>query len=158
MARETVERTDATPTTTSYVDADQAGWFRAAGRILPVVAVAAVAVQVFGLYRAGGPPEAGLFPGVDKVQHLLGFAIPVFLVLLTRWWPRRDRPAGLTRRFGVVVTVVFLAQALVSELVQAFFLPMRSGDPLDGLADSLGISLGWAGFWLVTRTLRRRRG
>lgn len=158
MARETVERTDATSGTPSFVDRAPVGWIRAAGRILPVLAVMAIAVQCFGLYRAGGPPEAGLFPGVDKVQHLLGFAVPVFLVLTTRWWPRPGRPAGLSRRSGIVVTVVFLAQALVSELVQGFFLLLRSGDPFDGLADALGVALGWAAFLFLTRTLGRRRG
>lgn len=158
MTRETVGRTDATSGTTSYLDGTPAGWLRAAGAILPVLAVVAVAVQLFGLYRAGGPPEAGVFPGVDKVEHLLGFAVPLVLVLLTAWWPRNGGSAGISRRFGVVVTVVFVAQAVVSELVQAALLPMRSGDPLDAVADSLGLILGWGCFALLTRALGRRCG
>lgn len=158
MTRETTEQTDATPGTTSNDDGIPAGWLRSAGRFLPVVTVAAVAVQFFGLYRAGGPLEAGLFPGVDKIEHLLGFAVPLLLVLLTRWWPRSGRPAGISRLFTIVVTAVFLAQAVISEVVQGLFLPMRSGDPLDAIADSLGIASGWTAFWLVTRTRGPRRG
>ncbi len=88
----------------------------------------AVAVQLVVLYApsTGGP---ALFPQADKVVHLLVFLVPVALALV----------AGFRRR---LVVAVFAAQAVLSEVVQAVFLPYRSGDPLDAVADLTGVALG----------------
>ncbi len=90
--------------------------------------VLAVAVQLVVLYApsTGGP---ALFPQADKVVHLLVFLVPVALALV----------AGLRRW---VVVAVFATQAVLSEVVQAVFLPHRSGDPLDAVADLTGVALG----------------
>ena len=46
-----------------------------------------------------------------------------------------------------------IANAAVSELVQHYVLPHRSGDAYDSVADLVGVTLGaWAGF----RAVRRR--
>jgi hypothetical protein len=88
----------------------------------------AVVVQLVVLYspEGGGPP---LFPGFDKVVHVLVFLVPVALALL----------AGLPRW---LVVAVFGAQALLSEVVQGALLPHRSGDPWDAVADLTGVALG----------------
>ena len=100
-----------------------------AGRAgLLVLLALAVAVQVVVLYA----PEGGgaqLFPNVDKVVHVVVFLVPVALALL----------AGFRR---TVVVLVFAAQAVISELVQALLLPHRSGDVLDVVADLTGVALG----------------
>ena len=59
--------------------------------------------------------------------HFLGFAIPSTLavLLIRRWWP----------------VAVFAANAVVSELVQHFFLPNRAGDPTDLLAEKTVLDL-----------------
>lgn len=69
-------------------------------------------------------------PGSDKVVHLLLFAA---LAATARWC------------FGALlpVLVAVAAYAPVSELVQALLLPGRSGDPLDVVADLVGVALGW---------------
>ncbi len=87
-----------------------------------------VAVQLVVLYspEGGGP---ALFPQADKVVHLGVFLVPVALAVV----------AGLRRW---VVGAVFATQAVLSEVVQAVFLPHRSGDPLDALADLTGVALG----------------
>ena len=98
------------------------GWWR---RLLWVALAAAVAVHFYGLYLPGEPGEVDLFMNADKVWHFLGFAIPSTLavLLIRRWWP----------------VAVFAANAVVSELVQHFFLPNRAGDPTDLLADLSGL-------------------
>ena len=54
------------------------GWHFAA-----VAAVLAVLLQLWGLYRVAGPPQPPWFPFADKVEHAVGFALPVLLILLT---------------------------------------------------------------------------
>lgn len=120
-------------------------------RALVVLAALAVAVHLFGLYRPAGPPSPSWFPHADKLEHLVGFGAPVFLILITRW---RTGPAGrraLTRRFSWVVVGVFALHAVVSELIQHFFYTARTGDPLDVLADWTGVAVGAVLAMLVVR-------
>ncbi len=82
----------------------------------------------------------------DKIVHPLLFLVPVVVGAL---W---------SRRLGLVA-VAFTLHAPVSELIQHFLLPHRSGDPWDAAADLLGVLLGilvvtWA--WAPSR--RRRSG
>ena len=77
--------------------------------------------------RASGPQ--GLV-GADKIVHAgLFAAISVAVVL---------RFGHGVRWMGPVA-----AYAVGSELIQAFFLPTRSGDLLDVLADLVGAAAGW---------------
>ncbi len=96
---------------------------------LVVAAAAAVLVQLVVLYVPTAP-GVPLFPGADKVIHLLVFAVPVLLLLLAGAEPR-------------VVVGVLALHAGVSEVVQGALLPDRSGDPVDALADLAGVALGW---------------
>ncbi|QGN59303.1 VanZ family protein [Nostocoides sp. HKS02] len=77
----------------------------------------------------------------DKVVHVLLFLVPTVLGLL----------AGLRPTWVVVGLAV---HAPVSELVQHFFLPHRSGDIWDAVADLTGVLLG-VGMVLVRGTRRR---
>lgn len=99
----------------------------------------AVLVQLVVLYAPSGP-GAGPFPHSDKVVHVTVFLVPVFVALA----------AGMTRW---LVVAVFGAHAVVSEVVQAWVLPTRSGDVWDVVADLVGVSLG-VGLWLVVARLR----
>lgn len=108
----------------------------------------AVVVQQIGLYGPSGPVQRW-FPSADKLQHAIGFALPMFLVLLTsQIYAAR---AGRTLRPLEVAAVagVFAVNAVVSELVQARPGSGRSGDPVDAVADLIGIGLGWAAFRLL---------
>jgi hypothetical protein len=91
---------------------------------------AACAGQLFVLYWPGSPGP-GLFPYSDKLVHLLVFGL---VAVLGRWVGLRP----------VVLGSVLAAHAVVSEVVQATVLPARSGDPLDALADLVGVGLGLA--------------
>jgi VanZ family protein len=58
-----------------------------------------------------------------------------------------------------VVVAVFAAQAVLSEVVQGLFLPHRSGDVLDAVADLTGVALGVVvGTWLLGALQSRAAG
>jgi len=124
------------------------GWHLAA-----LGAVFAVLVQLWGLYRVAGPPQPPWVPFADKVEHAVGFAVPVLLILLAialrgpmSWqWPNM--------RTGVFVVAIFAAHGVVSELVQHQWYRYRTGDPLDVLADWVGITVGM----LLIRLILLRR-
>lgn len=110
-------------------------------RWLPALTVLAVAVHLIALYQPGSPDDVLGFdiPGADKLAHVLLFAVPVWLL------------SRLTGRIWLVAGV-FAANAVVSELVQHWFLPHRSGDPLDLLANLFGIVVA---AWVLRRQRQR---
>ena len=127
----------------------------------PVVAVAAglaVVGQLVGLYLPRSP-GAGWFPGADKLQHAVAFALPVVLI---PWADAlRRRAGGRPPRARVLVLVVWISvgHAVVSELVQHTAYADRVGDPLDVLADWSGVAVGGvlAGLGLALRQGGQRR-
>ncbi len=82
---------------------------------------------------------AAPFPHSDKLVHAALFA----LLAATARWRFGPRPAVL----AAVVTY-----APLSELAQGALLPGRDGNAYDGLADLVGVALGWV---LAGRSLRR---
>ena len=120
------------------------GWHLAAAG-----AVLALLLQLWGLYRVVGPPQPPWFPFADKVEHAVGFAVPVLLILLAvvlrsgfGWhWPSMPT--------SVLVVAIFAAHGVVSETIQHRWYRYRTGDPLDVLADWLGIALGMLLFRLI---------
>lgn len=119
-------------------------------RFLTIAGVAAVAAQLYGLYRPTGPPALAAFPQIDKLEHALGFAVPVAL-LLTMMSLRGTVRIGAR----VAVIVLFAAHAVISEVIQHFFYTYRTGDPYDVLADWTGILIG-VGSSMAIRQVRRR--
>jgi hypothetical protein len=101
------------------VNADRRRW--------RVALVLLVAVHLAVLYA----PDSGgtSLPGIDKVVHIATFASVVLAGLR----------AGLAARWWVPLAAT---HAVVSELVQHWVLPHRSGDPADVLADLAGVGLG----------------
>ena len=105
-------------------------------------AVLAVLLQLWGLYRVVGPSQPAWFPFADKLQHAVGFALPVLLILLTvalrgpfgGQWP--------SVRVTALVVAVFAAHAVISEVIQHLWYLHRTGDPVDVLADWAGVALG----------------
>ncbi|MFT4295294.1 MAG: VanZ family protein [Micropruina sp.] len=93
----------------------------------------ALAAHFYGLYAPVEPGAVELFPYADKVLHFLGFAAPTTLaVLLSRhWWP----------------TVVFAGHAVLSEIIQASWLPGRDGDITDVMADLAGVLVAVVVWW-----------
>lgn len=102
----------------------------------------AVLLQLRGLYRVIGPSQTPWLPYADKVAHMMGFALPVMLILLAAalrhplgaQWPRP--------RVSALVVGVFATHAVVSELIQHLWYRYRTGDPLDVIADWIGVAAG----------------
>ncbi|HOQ52805.1 MAG TPA: hypothetical protein PLF56_04250 [Micropruina sp.] len=108
-------------------------------RLLWALLALALAAHLYGLYSPGEPGAVELFPQADKVFHLLGFAVPSMLaVLLTRhWWP----------------IAVLAGNAVLSEIVQHFWLPGRDGDLADVAADLAGLLPAVAVYyWFAARS------
>lgn len=101
----------------------------------------AVVVHLAVLYWPRPPDVGGGVPHLDLVVHLVVFgAVAVCAVR-----------CGLPLTW---VVVVLLAHAVVSELVQAYVVPDRTGDWRDAVADAVGTLLGV----LLTRRDRRPAG
>ena len=95
-----------------------------------------------------------LFPGQDKLFHLIAFGILGFLAMGTRQASQQGHP---TRQVWRVVLAVTL-YGILDEFHQ-YFVPGRSADVYDVLADAIGGLLGaWAMYWLVRVVVRRFPG
>lgn len=90
--------------------------------------IVVILLQMCALY-VPMPPGGGSSQGLDKVVHFVIFAVPVLVSAIggRSHWP---------------CVIVMTVHAPVSEIVQAVFLPTRSGDPADVVADLLGIGAG----------------
>ncbi len=122
-------------------------------QIVAGLAALAVAAQCYGLYRPTGPPAPSWFPQFDKVEHAAGFALPVALILGALALRARLRGRTLDRRLPVAVALIFLAHAVLSEVIQHTFYRTRTVDPVDVLADSLGVALGVGTYGLLSRRI-----
>ena len=136
--------------------AGRLAWLARPGRttrvLAPLAAVLGLVVHLWGLYRDHGPPSVGWFPHLDKGEHLVGFGLPVLLVLLALHVHAAARGALPRTRTVVVVVALFVAHAGVSEVVQAEAYTTRSGDPSDAAADVVGTVLGLLAYLLVRRS------
>ena len=94
------------------------------------------------LFLLWGPPADSppLFPHDDKVFHAVAFT-----GIGASWWWVTHRP-----RF---VAIFGLAMAVITEVVQGMLPWPRSMDPLDMLADAVGVALGLWG----AKTASRKR-
>lgn len=130
------------------------------GRALRVAVTAAalvgLAVHLWGLYRDHGPPTPVWFPQADKLEHLVGFGLPCFLVLLALHLHVAAAGRRLGARAVALVVGLFVVHAVVSEIVQGDFYTTRSGDPFDAVADTLGTLLGLAAFLHLRRRIEVR--
>lgn len=121
-----------------------------------LAAALAIGLQTYALYRPSGPPSELAIPGLDKVAHMIIFALPVFLVLLALRQAQGTNPVTDPKRGYRLVLGMFAVHAVVSEVVQGQFYRHRSGDPFDVLADLLGIAVGYGAFMVIQRRTERR--
>ncbi|OFE18000.1 hypothetical protein BA895_12675 [Humibacillus sp. DSM 29435] len=108
--------------------------------LVKVAAAVAVVLQLCVLYWPVVTVE-GPVSWTDKVVHVFVFAVPTYLA------------GWALRRVGRVVAI-FLVHAPLSELVQHFLLPGRSGDIWDAVVDVIGVAL--AASLLLVRARRER--
>jgi VanZ family protein len=120
------------------------GW-----HIVAVGAVFAVWLHLWGLYRALGPAHRPWLPFADKVEHAVGFALPVLLILLTIALRGRAGWVSPSPRASVLVAAIFAVHAILSEVIQHLWNRYRTGDPLDVVADWVGIAVGILLFRLI---------
>ena len=104
------------------------------------LAIVAVVAQLVVLYWPVVTVE-GPVSWTDKVVHLLVFAVPTYAV-------------GRALRSVRAAVLVFAIHAPVSELVQHFLMPGRSGDGWDVVLDLVGVAVGAAALVVGTRPLR----
>ena len=97
----------------------------------------ALAVQLIAVYSPQGPGGPQI-TGLDKVVHVLIFAGPVLAALM----------AGLSAPWVIGILAV---HAPVSELIQHFALPHRTGDVFDMMADLVGVAVGSLAFLVWNR-------
>lgn len=92
-------------------------------------------------------PGTGIFAtkNLDKIVHVLLFASNV---LLWGWhYETTDRQNRSLRFVYIAATAVMILLGIVMEYVQLYFIPNRSFDGYDILADVAGAVL--AGLWLL---------
>jgi hypothetical protein len=128
-----------TKSTTSAHRVNDGAVVRRPNRLWRLAFGVALAVQLIALYAPRGPAGPQI-SGLDKVVHVLLFAAPAFAALMV----------GIRARWALGVLVL---HAPVSELIQHFVLPHRSGDVLDVVADISGLALG--GWTYVVWTSRQ---
>jgi VanZ family protein len=92
-----------------------------------------------------------LFPGQDKLFHLIAFGI---LGLLTMGAQQTSREGYSARRVWLVVLAVTL-YGILDETHQ-YFVPGRNADVFDALADALGALLGAWTMYFLARILHRQ--
>lgn len=96
-----------------------------------IVVALALGFHLWGLYTTSPPDVGGLaFPGLDKVAHVVIFALPTWALL-------RVVPSPW------LALVPMLVHVPVSEWIQATMLPGRGGEIWDGVAGLVGIAIGW---------------
>lgn len=109
------------------------------------VLLAVLVVAITWLALVPDPPKT-LSTGWDKSNHLLAFGSLAF----TSVWALWPRP----RQWWLIV-VALLAYGVGIEIAQ-HFLPPRSADAQDVLADAVGITLGLLVAWPFTAIAARR--
>ncbi|MDR3366998.1 MAG: VanZ family protein [Prevotellaceae bacterium] len=116
-------------------------------RVLSKCVAPLVAGAIWALSSQSTLPEIkGVF-GVDKVQHLLAYA--VLAVGVAFWFPRARWRERATLTFVAVACITSIYGA--TDEVHQHFVPGRSCDVWDWVADTAGAALGAA---LYTKILK----
>ncbi|MEO8555640.1 MAG: VanZ family protein [Actinomycetota bacterium] len=97
----------------------------------------ALAIQLIVLYLPQAPAGPSI-TGLDKVVHLSIFFVPSLAALMM----------GIRARWALGILAL---HAPLSELIQHFALPQRSGDVFDAVADLSGVLLGGLAYLVWTR-------
>lgn len=95
------------------------------------------------------PPELLL---QDKLLHALAYAVLGALLF------SGFRGTGCSPRRAVLLSVLVASLYGATDEFHQSFVPGRSPDPLDWVADTLGAAIGAAAALAATRALRRPRG
>jgi hypothetical protein len=92
-------------------------------------------------------PGEGIFglPNLDKVVHIVLFGMNV---LFWGWhFAAEHRPSSRLRWLFIASTALIILLGIIMEYVQLYFIPNRSFDGWDIVADAVGAVI--AGLWLM---------
>jgi VanZ family protein len=124
-----------------------AGWWQALPWLLPAIAYA---VFIFWLSSQPNPLPRLSARVWDKLLHLVEYA--AFAVVVTWGLSHVGLRLGRAARWAALLGSLY---GLSDEIHQRF-VPHRSADPGDWLADTIGAALGALLAWLVLRRWRSR--
>ena len=96
-------------------------------------------------------PHAKPILGLDKVVHFFMYAVFAFACV---WGYRKQyvaRDKAYKKRALLLSIVISIAYGCMTELMQEFLVPLRTGDWMDLLADSIGAFVGVLVFYLFFR-------
>ena len=89
--------------------------------------------------------------GMDKVVHVLMYAVFAFACL----WGYRKQYVNNGKTYKtkalLLAAIISIAYGGLTELMQEYLVPTRTGDRFDFLADTVGTLLGVGFFWLFYR-------
>ena len=108
----------------------------------------AVLIFILSASPSIAPPPG--FVLEDKIYHFIEYGIFSYLLFLAFYYSRSE---FLKKHFIVLSCIVGMAYGLSDEIHQSF-VPGRSCEFLDFVADCLGVALVQMGIWLY---LKRRR-
>jgi VanZ family protein len=118
---------------------------RHASSWIPVLSLAAV---IFALSAQPGSELSDLpFPHADKLAHTAVFGLLGLCLLRTLLRSLPDRPF----RFHALVTIVACTLYGASDELHQLFVPHRTAELLDLLADALGAAFACLFVWLARR-------
>ena len=101
---------------------------------------------IFYLSSQPGIDAPMLFPGQDKLFHLIAYAVLGFFAMGSV----RPSASGQHTRQQIWLVVLLVMFYGISDEIHQYFVPGRSSETLDALADALGALLGvWAMVYLV---------
>ena len=87
---------------------------------------------------------------LDKWIHII-----LFLLLVYLWCWSYSKRNESSKKVFITVTILFIVYGISMEIVQHFFIPLRSFDIGDIIADALGAVLGY--FIAVKRIVSRKK-
>lgn len=96
-------------------------------------------------------PRVKPIVGLDKVAHFLMYACFAFACI---WGYRKQfvtNGIAYKKRALLLTLAISITYGGLTELMQEYFVPMRTGDWIDFLADSIGTLLGLLVFYLFYR-------
>jgi VanZ family protein len=118
---------------------------------LPVLLYVALIFFVSSLQNLQPPEFFGKLS--DKIPHALEYGILGFFLVRAM---RGTNVVGTSVPAGLVAMILGMAVALSDELYQGH-VPGRQSDPLDFLADSIGLGLSVVAFLVLRVTTRKQR-
>ncbi|HEV8508387.1 MAG TPA: VanZ family protein [Chitinophagaceae bacterium] len=107
-------------------------------RILPAITWVIIVTVLLCLPGAALPRENWF----DKIWLDKWIHIALFLMMVYLWCRYISKSGGKKIRYFSQIAIYFFVYGIVMELVQKYFIPNRSFDLKDILADGLGCAMG----------------